>query len=46
MQETTIEHRRHELKDLLDAMKARPSQDWSEAKKRVLVLQRMLAGRA
>lgn len=45
MQETTIEDRRRELKDLLDAMKARPSRDWSEAKRRVAVLQRMVGGR-
>jgi hypothetical protein len=44
MQETTIEHRRHELKGLLDAMKAQPSRDWSEARKRVAVLQRMVGG--
>jgi hypothetical protein len=43
MQETTLEDRRHELKDLLEAMKAQPSRDWSEEKKRVIVLQRMLA---
>jgi hypothetical protein len=45
MQETTIEHRRHELEDLLEAMKANPSRDWSEERKRVLVLQLMVGGR-
>lgn len=44
MQETTLEHRRHELKDLLEAMKAQPSRDWSEAKRRVTVLHKMVAG--
>lgn len=44
MQETTIEHRRNELKELLEAMQAQPSRDWSEAKKRVAVLRRMVEG--
>lgn len=44
MQETTIEHRRSELKELLEAMKAQPSRDWSEEKKRVAVLRQMVEG--
>lgn len=44
MQETTIEDRRHELKELLEAMKAQPSRDWTEERKRVAVLQRMVEG--
>lgn len=45
MRETTAEDREHELRDLLNAIRANPSRDWSAERKRVVVLQKMLAGR-
>lgn len=43
MQETTSEDRRKELRSLLERIQQYPERDWSEALKRVTVLQHMLA---
>lgn len=43
MKETTLEDRKHELKQLLEQIEAHPERDWSEEKKRVAVLQKMIA---
>jgi hypothetical protein len=43
MQETTIEHRKQELRQLLDQIDAAPSRDWTEERKRVVVLKQMIA---
>jgi len=43
MQETTIDDRRNELKELLRQIEAAPSRDWTEERKRVVVLRTMIA---
>jgi hypothetical protein len=45
MQETTHEDRRNELESLLAAIAASPTRDWSQERKRVVVLRKMLASR-
>jgi hypothetical protein len=42
MQEVTDEDRRKELRSLLDAIQQHPERDWSEARQRIVVLQRVL----
>jgi len=42
----TIEHRKQELRTLLDQIRSFPSRDWSRARERVVVLQRMIANAA
>lgn len=44
MQETTIEDRKKELRGLLDMISAHPEKAFTEERKRVAVLQTMLAG--
>lgn len=44
MRETTMKDREHELRDLLKAIEATPSRDWTEERKRIVVLRTMLAG--
>lgn len=44
MRDTTMEDRRKELADLLEAMQQHPERDWSEARRRVAVLKEMLEG--
>lgn len=39
----TIEHRKQELRTLLGQIRTHPSQDWSHARQRVVILQRMIA---
>ncbi len=43
MTPVTIEDRKKELRVLLDRIQAHPSMDWSEERKRVVVLQEMIA---
>ncbi|WP_136694447.1 M20 family metallopeptidase [Alteraurantiacibacter aquimixticola] len=43
MQETTIEDRKKELRSLLDQIEAHPEKAFTEERKRVAVLQNMLA---
>jgi len=43
MTETTIEDRTRELRTLLDRIGAHPERAWTEERRRVAVLQRMLA---
>ncbi len=45
MQETTTKDREKELRSLLDAIAAHPERDWTEERKRVAVLQRMLGAK-
>jgi len=42
MREVTDEDRRKEVRALLDAMQQHPERDWSEARRRVAVLQHVL----
>lgn len=42
----TIEHRKKELRTLLGQIRSQPSRDWSQARQRVVVLQRMIADAA
>ncbi|GAD48683.1 hypothetical protein NT2_04_00940 [Caenibius tardaugens NBRC 16725] len=42
MQEITEKDRRNELRSLLDAIQQHPERDWSEARRRIAVLQRVL----
>lgn len=44
MIETTPAHREQELRSLLDQIAAHPERDWSEARERIVVLQKMVAG--
>lgn len=44
MIDTTTEDRAKELQTLLQQMRNHPERDWAEARDRVAVLQRMLAG--
>ncbi len=44
MDPVTIEHRKQELRVLLDQIQAYPSQDWSRERQRIIVLQQMIAG--
>jgi len=46
MTPTTIEHRKQELRTLLGQIRSFPSRDWSRARERVVVLQRMIASAA
>lgn len=46
MIETTPAHREQELRSLLNQIAAHPEREWTEARERVVVLQRMLAGSA
>jgi hypothetical protein len=46
MIETTLQHREQELRSLIDQIAAHPERDWAEARQRVIVLQRMVAGAA
>lgn len=39
----TIEHRKQELRTLLGQIRTHPSQDWTRARQRIVVLQRMIA---
>ena len=43
MTETTIEDRTRELRGLLDRIEAHPERAWEEERRRVAVLQRLLA---
>lgn len=43
MTETTIEDRERELRALLDRIEAHPERAWTEERRRVAVLQRLLA---
>jgi hypothetical protein len=43
MDPVTIDDRRKELRVLLKQMQARPSQDWTRQRERVVVLQHMIA---
>ncbi|HZV19490.1 MAG TPA: hypothetical protein VFF84_12445 [Sphingobium sp.] len=43
MTPVTIEHRKQELRTLLGQIRSYPSRDWSRARERVVVLQRMIA---
>jgi len=43
MQPVTIDDRKKELRTLLDAVRARPSHDWSHARQRIVVLKQMIA---
>lgn len=43
MIETTIEDRERELRALLERIGAQPERDWLEERRRVAILQRMLA---
>lgn len=43
MQETTIDDRKRELRNLLDQITAHPERPYTEERKRVAVLQGMLA---
>ena len=43
MTETTIEDRARELRGLLDLIEAHPERAWTEERRRVAVLQRLLA---
>jgi len=43
MTETTIEDRERELRTLLDRIEAHPERAWTEERRRVAVLQRLLA---
>jgi len=42
MEEVTEQNRRDELNHLLDNMKQHPERDWTEARKRVAVLRKIL----
>ena len=46
MQPVTIDDRKKELRALLDKIQARPSHDWSAERKRIMVLNQMIAGHA
>lgn len=46
MIETTPAHREQELRSLLDQIAAHPERDWTEARQRIVVLQRMVAATA
>ncbi|MCB2014271.1 MAG: hypothetical protein R3E11_11005 [Sphingobium sp.] len=39
----TIDDRKKELRTLLDNIRARPSHDWSAERRRIVVLQQMIA---
>ena len=43
MQETTIEDRKHELRQLVEQIEAHPERAWTKERERIAVLQRMLA---
>jgi hypothetical protein len=43
MQETTHEDRRKELRALLAQIEAHPERDWSEERKRIAVLNELIA---
>lgn len=43
MTPVTMEDRKKELRVLLDNIRAQPSRDWTEARRRVVVLQEMIA---
>ena len=43
MQPVTIEDRKRELRLLLRQIQERPSRDWSDARDRVVLLNRMIA---
>jgi hypothetical protein len=42
----TIEHRKQELRILLGQIRTHPSRDWSHARQRIVILQRMIANAA
>lgn len=42
MRETTLEDRKHELRQLLEQFKAHPERDWSEERKRAATLSAMI----
>ncbi len=46
MTPVTIEHRKQELRTLLSQIRTHPSRDWSHARQRVVILQRMVADAA
>lgn len=46
MTEVTLDDRQKELRTLLDQMRAHPERDWSEARARIDILNRVLAGQA
>ena len=46
MQPVTIDDRKRELRQLLEKIRARPSHDWSAERKRIVVLNQMIAGHA
>jgi len=46
MTPVTIEHRKQELRTLLGQIRTHPSRDWSHARQRVVILQRMIADAA
>ncbi|HWJ68653.1 MAG TPA: hypothetical protein VNS79_01175 [Sphingobium sp.] len=39
----TNEHRKQELRTLLGQIRTHPSRDWSHARQRIVILQRMIA---
>lgn len=43
MKETTMEDRRKELRSLVSQIEAHPERDWTEERKRILVLREMIA---
>lgn len=43
MKDTTVDHRKQELRKLLDEIAAHPEKDFTEERKRVAVLKEMLA---
>ena len=46
MEEVSIDDRKKELQTLLKQMEAQPSRDWTEERKRVAVLNEMIAADA
>ncbi len=42
MQDTTIDHRRNELRTLLANIDAHPERDWTAERQRILVLKQMV----
>lgn len=46
MTTVTIDDRKKELRALLYGIRTRPSHDWSAERRRIVILQQMLAGHA
>ena len=45
MQETTTDDRQRELRGLLDNIEAHPEREWKQERRRVAVLQQLLAAK-